>query len=102
MSVTFRIGQQVSEADIARITIAFASDDLYPAGLPGFFRVCLDAPSLEWVQVFTGDALAGAHRRAAVAIEPMSAPPDAFNSGTDLLRIEPGQVVTHRWGIAYS
>jgi phosphoglycerate dehydrogenase-like enzyme len=51
-AVTFRIGQQVPEVDVARITIAFASDDLYPAGLPGFFRVCLDAPSLEWVQVF--------------------------------------------------
>ncbi|MBI5088324.1 MAG: hypothetical protein HZB15_05535 [Actinobacteria bacterium] len=51
-AVTFRTGQRVADDDIARITAAFASDDLYPAGLPGFFRVCLDAPSLEWVQVF--------------------------------------------------
>jgi phosphoglycerate dehydrogenase-like enzyme len=51
-AVTFRTGQRVADDDIARITIAFASDDLYPAGLPGFFRVCLDAPGLEWVQVF--------------------------------------------------
>ncbi len=57
---------------------------------------------LEWVQVFTGDALAGDQKRAAVAVEPMSCPPDAFNSGTDLIRLEPGQLVTHRWGIAYS
>jgi aldose 1-epimerase len=81
--------------------------------LDGLGRVRVSAPDgsavtlwldrgLEWVQVFTGDALAGAHRRAAVALEPMSAPPDAFNSGTDLIRLEPGQVVTHRWGIAYS
>jgi len=54
---------------------------------------------LEWVQVFTGDGLAGASRRAAVAIEPMSCPPDAFNSGTDLKLLEPGESVTHRWGI---
>ncbi|MBR7830094.1 aldose 1-epimerase family protein [Actinospica sp. MGRD01-02] len=78
--------------------------------LDGIGRIRLSAPSgnavtlwlgrgLEWVQVFTGDALAGAARRAAVAIEPMSAPPDAFNSGTDLKRLEPGDAVTHRWGI---
>ena len=57
---------------------------------------------IEWVQVFTGDALAGGARRAAVAIEPMSAPPNAFNSGTDLRRLEPGDTVTHRWGIQVS
>jgi galactose mutarotase-like enzyme len=32
----------------------------------------------------------------------MSAPPDAFNSGTDLKRLEPGAAVTHRWGIQVS
>ena len=78
--------------------------------LDGIGRIRLSAPSgnavtlwlgrgLEWVQVFTGDALAGGARRAAVAIEPMSAPPDAYNSGTDLKRLEPGDAVTHRWGL---
>jgi len=81
--------------------------------LDGIGRIRLSAPGgtavtlwldrgLEWVQVFTGDALAGGARRAAVAIEPMSAPPDAFNSGTDLKRLEPGATVTHRWGIQVS
>jgi aldose 1-epimerase len=54
---------------------------------------------LEWVQVFTGDALAGPWRRGAVAVEPMSCPPDAFNSGTDVVRLEPGGETVHRWGI---
>lgn len=54
---------------------------------------------LDWIQVFTADPLAGAWHRAAVAVEPMSAPPDAFNSGTDLIRLEPGVAVGHRWGI---
>lgn len=54
---------------------------------------------LDWIQVFTADPLAGAWQRAAVAVEPMSAPPDAFNSGTDLIRLEPGVAVGHRWGI---
>jgi aldose 1-epimerase len=81
--------------------------------LDGIGRIRLSSPGgsavtlwlgrgLEWVQVFTGDALAGGARRAAVAIEPMSAPPDAFNSGTDLKRLEPGDAVTHRWGIQLS
>jgi aldose 1-epimerase len=81
--------------------------------LDGIGRIRLSSPGgsavtlwlgrgLEWVQVFTGDALAGGARRAAVAIEPMSAPPDAFNSGTDLKRLEPGDTVVHRWGVQLS
>jgi aldose 1-epimerase len=51
-----------------------------------------------WLQVFTGDTL-GPDARRAVAIEPMSCPPNAFVSGTDLLAIEPGGEVALRWGI---
>jgi len=34
-----------------------------------------------------------------VAIEPMTCPPNAFVSGTDLITLEPGETVTHQWGI---
>jgi aldose 1-epimerase len=54
---------------------------------------------LDWIQVFTADPLAGAWHRAGVAVEPMTCPPDAFNSGTDLIRLEPGVAIGHRWGI---
>lgn len=37
-----------------------------------------------WIQVFTGDALP-AHARESLAVEPMTAPPDAFNSGDGLV-----------------
>jgi aldose 1-epimerase len=37
-----------------------------------------------WVQVFTGDALP-THARESLAVEPMTAPPDAFNSGEGLV-----------------
>lgn len=67
---------------------------------PGGGRVTLWMDrGLEWVQVFTADPLTGARHRAAVAVEPMSCPPDAFNTGTDLIRLEPGVTVAHRWGI---
>lgn len=50
-----------------------------------------------WTQVFTGKAAAeGEH---GVAVEPMSCPPDAFNSGTDLVRLDPGQTWSGTWGI---
>jgi aldose 1-epimerase len=52
-----------------------------------------------WMQVFTGDPLGPDRRRKAVAIEPMSCPPNAFATGEDLLVLEPGQAVTHTWGI---
>jgi len=56
-------------------------------------------PGYEWLQAFTGDTLGPEQRRRAVAIEPMTCPPNAFVTGTDLLTLEPGQTVTHRWGI---
>jgi D-2-hydroxyacid dehydrogenase (NADP+) len=49
--VQFSAGDRISLDDLNRITIAFSSDDLYPAGLPGFFKVVLESTSLEWIQV---------------------------------------------------
>jgi len=56
----------------------------------------------QWLQVFTGDPLGPDRRRKAVAIEPMTCPPNAFASNDDLLVLEPGQAVTHAWGITTS
>lgn len=57
-------------------------------------------PSFRYLMVYTGDTLEPvSRRRCAVAIEPMTCPPNALRSGTDLLRIEPGHVVAGRWGV---
>jgi aldose 1-epimerase len=56
-------------------------------------------PGYRWLQVFTGDSLGPERRRKAVAIEPMTCPPNAFVTGDDLVVLEPGQSVTHTWGI---
>jgi aldose 1-epimerase len=56
-------------------------------------------PGYSWLQVFTGDALAPERRRRALAIEPMTCPPNALVSGTDLITLAPGERVTHHWGI---
>ena len=52
-----------------------------------------------WLQVFTGDPLGPDRRRKAVAVEPMTCPPNAFVTGDDLLVLQPGETVTHTWGI---
>jgi aldose 1-epimerase len=52
-----------------------------------------------WLQVFTGDPLGEDLRRKAVAIEPMTCPPNAFVTADDLLVLEPGEAVTHTWGL---
>ncbi|MGB8435945.1 MAG: hypothetical protein WCE38_16950 [Burkholderiales bacterium] len=51
--------------------------------------------------IYTGDTVGDTlRRRCAVAIEPMTCPPNAFRSGTDLLRIAPDAFVEGRWGLA--
>jgi aldose 1-epimerase len=34
-----------------------------------------------------------------VAVEPMTCPPDALNSGTDLITLAPGESWTGSWGL---
>ena len=59
-----------------------------------------DATAYPWLQVFTGDSLPLTTRRASgIAVEPMTCPPDAFNSGDDLLVLQPGQAFAAPWGI---
>jgi len=54
-----------------------------------------------YLQAYTGDTLEPAsRRRQAVAIEPMTCPPNAFASGADVIRLEPGASWSGAWGIA--
>lgn len=52
-----------------------------------------------WVQVHTADTPVEATHRIGLAVEPMTCPPDAFNSGTDLVRLEPGASQAASWRI---
>jgi aldose 1-epimerase len=51
-----------------------------------------------WVQVFTGDTLTRGARES-LAVEPMTSPADAFNSGMDLVVLEPGGTWSGRYGV---
>ncbi|WP_159449111.1 galactose mutarotase [Demequina sp. NBRC 110055] len=53
-----------------------------------------------WLQAYTSDESAGNDRRAALALEPMTCPPDALHSGTDLLTLEPGESASASFTIA--
>ena len=76
----------------------------------GLARVSLSAPGAGggltlWVDdayrhlmLFTGDTLPDGGRRS-LAVEPMTCPPNAFRTGEDLIRLDPGQSFTSTWGI---
>ena len=80
-------------------------------GADGRARVELDHPDgaggttlwaderFTYLMIYTGDTLDADHRRTAVAVEPMSCPPDAFRSGTDLTVLRSGARWTGSWGI---
>lgn len=60
-------------------------------------RLQLDDVELSWdadfgfLQCFSGDSLPLPRRRRALAAEPMTCAPDAFNSGDGLIRLAPGE-----------
>ena len=55
--------------------------------------------SYPYLMVFTGDPLEPARRRRGLAIEPMTCPPNAFQTGEALLVLRPGERFTGSWGI---
>ncbi len=56
-------------------------------------------PPLRWLMVFSSDTLAAPRWRRAVAIEPMTAPPNAFRSGVDVAILAPGETHSATWGV---
>jgi len=53
------------------------------------------------LMLFTGDPRPDVNRRS-LAVEPMTCPPNAFRTGDDLIRLEPGESTTGAWGIVSS
>lgn len=77
----------------------------------GLWRVSVETPdrgtvtlwadgAFPWVQVFTGVAHLR-KGRPGVAVEPMTCPAEAFNSGESLITLEPGDEWIGTWGIAH-
>ncbi len=53
-----------------------------------------------YLMVYTGDTLADvSRRRRAVAVEPMTCPPNALRTGNDVIELRPGHEWRAQWGI---
>ena len=101
----FRSGRElgVTEIDHAFTGLVPGEDGLVRVTVRdsvGGVQVSWDPAVLPWVQVHTADLPDPAVSRLGLAVEPMTCPPDAFNSGTDLVVLEPGQRHTASWRIA--
>lgn len=93
---------------IGATTIDYAYTDLdrdaegiFRARLTGSWpvEIWLDS-AYRYLEVFTGDTLPQEpRRRRGLGVEPMSAPPNAFATGIDVVTLEPGATWTGRWGI---
>lgn len=91
----FRAGRLVGAArlnhafgDLRRDEAAMAVATV--SGEAGSLRLEVDG-SIRWFMVYTGDDLPAPLRRRALAVEPMTCPPNAFSSGIDLFDIGPGE-----------
>ena len=100
-----------SPAPIGDVRVDHAFTDL-ARGADGLARAVLRNPAdgretelwvdgaYPWLEVFTGDALAeDEQRRRGLAVEPMTAPPNALQTGEDVVRLGPGETHAARWGI---
>lgn len=76
----------------------------------GILRVTVTAPGgtgvelsagaeCPWLQIHTGDRPEPEHHRRGLAVEPMTCPPDAFRSGTDVVRLAPGAEHAASWSL---
>jgi aldose 1-epimerase len=104
--VDFRTG-----AAIGKVKVDHAFTDLMRDG-DGVARVVLASAETgrsvtvwtdaryPYLMIFTGDTIADeSRRRRGLGVEPMTCPPNAFATGEDVVRLEPGEAVTTRWGI---
>jgi len=94
-----RIGAQ--RIDFAFRDLARDAEGLAWARLWGADGGCAELwvdGSYPYIEIYTGDTLTPERRRRGLGTEPMSCPPNAFQSGEHLIRLEPGASVRHRWG----
>ncbi len=51
------------------------------------------------VEIYTGDTLAADRARRGLGTEPMTCPPNAFQSGDHVIRLQPGEQTSSSWGV---
>jgi aldose 1-epimerase len=96
----FRSGAPLRGRSLDTAFTDVTGDPVRVSGGGGTVEVWADA-AFPWWQVYTSDYFptGSARHRRALAVEPMTCGPDAFNTGRDLLVLEPGQGWRAEWGI---
>lgn len=105
----FRPGRSIGDrhldtcfTDLVRDGTGRATVTLTDPRSPAAVRLWMDE-AFGYLMLFTGDTIADPdRRRQGLAVEPMTAAPDAFNSGDGLLVLDPGQATVAVWGITPS
>lgn len=85
--------------DLVRTADGRATVELRAPGDGRRARLWVDA-GYRCLMVFTGDTLAGHERRRSIAVEPMTCPPNALRTGTDLITLAPGGSWRASWGVS--
>jgi aldose 1-epimerase len=102
----FTIRRQVGSEDLDTAYADLVRDDDGRAHVqlqdPGGRRVELWVDNtFRYLMAFTGDTIQPVgRRRKGIAIEPMTCPPNAFASGTDVIHLSPRQSWRCQWGIS--
>ncbi|WP_116953543.1 aldose 1-epimerase family protein [Jiangella endophytica] len=102
----FRTPRQLGDIFIDHAFTSLAADAdgiarvVVRAGDGGGVECSWVAAECPWVQIHTADRPGESGDRIGLAVEPMTCPPDAFNSGTDLVVLEPGRTHETTWTIA--
>ena len=102
----FREGRRVGDVDLDDAFGELASDDdgqvLHTLTAPDGRSVSIWADDeFDYVQVFTTRSFPGEGGDVAIAVEPMTAPAEAFNSGRGLRWLGPGEEWQVTWGIRF-
>ncbi|TDD99991.1 aldose 1-epimerase family protein [Jiangella asiatica] len=102
----FRAARTIGDTFVDHAFTALSADDRGTAQVrvlaaDGRGVACTwDAANCPWVQIHTADRPGEAGHRVGLAVEPMTCPPDAFNSGVDLVVMAPGETHRATWTIS--
>ncbi|WP_061293650.1 aldose 1-epimerase family protein [Herbidospora cretacea] len=92
----FRVPHPLGTVSIDHAYTGLTEGRVVVSGPGGGVAVTWDHEALPWVQVCNGVGLG----YQGVAVEPMTCPPDAFNSGTDLIVLKPGDTHEASWTLS--
>jgi aldose 1-epimerase len=95
-----RIGDQLLDDPFTDLARDDAGNATVALSMPDGARVELWVDGrYPFLELYTGDGLDAGRRRRGLGVEPMTCAPNALQSGEGLIRLEPLQSLTARWGV---